>query len=482
MFEHRKQTLLPRRIFYARLARALGLGTVIILCSLAIGMAGYHYLEKLSWLDAFVNAAMILSGMGPLAQVQTSVGKLFAGCYALFSGIAFLTSIGVVFAPVFHRFLHKFHLEGISEGASTTEENPDSLKGGRRKGTGRHFKILSGILCGTIILAGAGCASTSSEKTLHRFDFTSAHMGTLFSISLYASEKSSAETAAEAGFKRIATLDEMMSDYRADSELMRLCDQPFGKPVPVSQDLFTILERSQQTSKLTAGAFDATIGPFTHLWRFSRKRKALPSAEQISEARAAFGWQKLRLDPKTRTATLLVPNMRLDLGGIAKGYAAEQALRILNSHGITRALVAASGDLAIGDPPPGERGWKIGITPIDSHTNDLAASLMLHNAGVSTAGDTEQAIEINGTRYSHIVDPSTGLGLTNRIQVTVIARDATISDGLDTGLCVLGAEKALRVVDSLPHVAAVILTKENGTVRILKSRRFARALEKTTAP
>src|SRR5439155_5065973 len=111
MFEQRKAPLLPLAVFYCRLARRAGIVAVIILGSLGIGMAGYHGFEKLSWLDAFVNAAMILSGMGPLAQVQTSVGKLFAGCYALFSGIAFLTSIGVVFAPVFHRFLHKFRSE-----------------------------------------------------------------------------------------------------------------------------------------------------------------------------------------------------------------------------------------------------------------------------------------------------------------------------------------------------------------------------------
>ena len=111
MFEQRKQPLLPRRVFYRRLRRSLGLALMIVLASLGIGMAGYHYFEKLSWLDAFLNASMILSGMGPVASIQTSAGKFFAGCYALFSGLAFITSIGVVFAPVFHRFLHKFHLE-----------------------------------------------------------------------------------------------------------------------------------------------------------------------------------------------------------------------------------------------------------------------------------------------------------------------------------------------------------------------------------
>src|SRR6266850_7134411 len=101
MFEHRRQALVPGRVFFARLGKAGALGVAIILCSLLLGMAGYHYLEKLSWLDAFVNAAMILSGMGPVAPIQTNAGKLFAGCYALFSGLAFITSIGVVLAPVF---------------------------------------------------------------------------------------------------------------------------------------------------------------------------------------------------------------------------------------------------------------------------------------------------------------------------------------------------------------------------------------------
>ena len=111
MFEHRKAPLLPRRAFYVRLARSAGVGFLIVLVSLSIGMMGYNFFEGLPWIDAFANAAMILSGMGPLTALQTSSGKLFAGCYALFSGLAFLIIMGLVFAPVVHRFLHKFHLE-----------------------------------------------------------------------------------------------------------------------------------------------------------------------------------------------------------------------------------------------------------------------------------------------------------------------------------------------------------------------------------
>ena len=118
MFEHRREPLSPRRVFYQRVARGFAMASALIAFSLGIGMAGYHFLENLNWLDAFTNAAMILSGMGPLAPLQTTTGKIFAGCYALFSGLAFLTSVGVVFAPIFHRFLHKFHLESKNASSS----------------------------------------------------------------------------------------------------------------------------------------------------------------------------------------------------------------------------------------------------------------------------------------------------------------------------------------------------------------------------
>ena len=124
MYENRSKPLLPRRQFYARIARSFWFGTLILTGSLGIGMIGYHELEKMPWLDAFANASMILSGMGPLAPLETSAGKLFAGCYALFSGLAFVTTVGVVFAPVFHRFIHKFHLEAAA--GNTAKKQRDS--------------------------------------------------------------------------------------------------------------------------------------------------------------------------------------------------------------------------------------------------------------------------------------------------------------------------------------------------------------------
>src|SRR5260370_24414493 len=146
--------------------------------------------------------------------------------------------------------------------------------------------------------------------------------------------------------------------------------------------------------------------------------------------------------------------MLLDLGAIAKGYAVEAALEVLRRYGVTRALVAASGDIAAGDPPPGARGWKVGIAPLDNPNAEPARFVLLSHAAVSTAGDTEQYVEIDGKRYSHIVDPHTGMGLTRRSSATVVARDGTTADGLDTAVRRLGPEKGLAPVEAT-HRAAV---------------------------
>jgi thiamine biosynthesis lipoprotein len=317
----------------------------------------------------------------------------------------------------------------------------------------------------------SGCQSPQVQ-TLHRFKFTHPAMGTLFTIELYGGDRTEAGKAAEAAFRRVDELEDIMSDYRADSELMRLCDQPFGKPVPVSADLFAVVEQAQKASALSGGAFDITVGPYVRLWRFARKRKVLPTPAELAAAAPAVGFRKLRLDGSARTITLVVPNMRLDLGGIAKGYAADQALLMLKGRGFNRALVAASGDIAIGDPPPGQPGWKVGIARIDARADETASTVLLHNCGISTSGDTEQHIEIGGVRYSHVIDPATGLGLTNRLQASVIAPSATLTDRLDNTLCILGIKRGLALADRLPRTAAMILNKRDGETQVFFSRRF----------
>jgi thiamine biosynthesis lipoprotein len=346
--------------------------------------------------------------------------------------------------------------------------NPSPPMGARE--VNRRFRVTAWLL--VLLLIIVGCKSETESRPLSRFEFNEPHMGTLFSVTLYAPDADTATAAAEAAFRRVAKLDRMMTDYDPKSELMQLCQRPVGEPTRVSPELFEIIGESLRVARETDGAFDITVGPMVRAWRAARKSKVLPTTEEIAELRKAVGSQKLRLDARNQTVTLLVPHMQLDLGGIAKGYAADQALAVMRKMGIKSALVAASGDIAIGDAPPGKTGWKIGIEALDSDTKHLARSVYLHNAGVSTSGGTEQFVEIGGVRYSHIIDPATGLGMTNRIQSTIIGPNATITDGLDTPTAIMGVKRALALVDSQPKLAAILFTHDADGVHEFASRQF----------
>jgi FAD:protein FMN transferase len=289
-------------------------------------------------------------------------------------------------------------------------------------------------------------------------------MGTTARIVLYAGAPDQADTAANAAFARIASLDATLSDYRADSELSRLTRAPPGTPVPVGDDLFTVLEAAQQMARRTHGAFDITVGPLSRLWRRARRQVALPSPEELAVARAKTGHRLLVLDPQRRTATIAASGMRLDAGGIAKGYAADEALATLRRAGVTRALVAVGGDLALGDRPPGANGWQVVLAGLGAGEAAPGSPLTLHGAGVSTSGDAEQWVEIDGHRYSHIVDPATGLGLTGRRSVSVVAADAMTSDMLATAVSVLEIEGGIALVDGTDGAAALVGTMAGATV------------------
>ena len=331
-----------------------------------------------------------------------------------------------------------------------------------------------------VAAVAAGCVGgcrTSSPTGLERFEFKQPHMGTLFTITLYAANAENARTASDAAFARVAALEQVMTDYDPESELMQLCRRPVGVPTQVSADLFEVLQKAQRVAAVTDGAFDVTIGPVIRLWRRARRTGELPTAEAIARAKEAVGWRNLKLDARQRTVTLAAPNMQLDLGGIGKGFAADNALATLREHSVSRALVAASGDIAVSEPPPGQRGWRVGIGMPERGDPRLARTLLLRNAAVSTAGDSEQFVEIGGQHYSHIVDPNTGYGLTNRLQVSVIARHATDTDVFDTTVRVLGGQRGLALVEAQLGMAAFVLKPEGQEISATESSRFRRFLE-----
>jgi len=233
-----------------------------------------------------------------------------------------------------------------------------------------------------------------------------------------------------------------------------------------------VLQRAQEVSRRCDGAFDVTVGPVVRLWRRSRRTQQLPDPEQLAQARELVGYEKVRLNEKDRSVQLTQAGMQLDLGGIGKGYAADAALKVLKQHGITRALVAAAGDIAVSGPPPDTPAWKVAIHPLDPEQKS-SRFLSLRHAAVSTSGDTEQFVEIGDKRYSHIVDPKTGMGLVGRMSATVLAKDGTASDSLAKVVCVLGPERGLKLIEATDGAAALFVRKTDSGVETFESKRFS---------
>jgi thiamine biosynthesis lipoprotein len=297
-------------------------------------------------------------------------------------------------------------------------------------------------------------------------------MASPFKIILYSTDATAARRASRAAYDRIAALNSILSDYDPDSELSRLSRAAGGPPVRVSPDLFEVLQQSKQIFERSGGAFDVTIAPVGRLWRRARRDHKLPDSKRLGEARQLVGSDKMILDASGRTVRLTKPGMRLDVGGIAKGYAAQAALEVLKAAGITRALVGGAGDIVVGDPPPDARGWKIAIAPLDPARSRPMRVLLLKSAAVSTAGDAEQFVIIHGHRYSHIVNPATGLGVEDRASVTVVAPDGATADALETTVYVLGPERGLKLVDETPGAAAIFFRLTPGGIKTFESARF----------
>jgi thiamine biosynthesis lipoprotein len=291
-----------------------------------------------------------------------------------------------------------------------------------------------------------------------RYAFEKAEMGLPVRVTLYAPDEGAARAAADRAFARVEALNAVFSDYDSDSELSRLSDTAgSGKAVAVGAELWRVLEFAQRVSSLSKGGFDMTVGPMVNLWRVARRKRELPKPERLLEARARVGYEGVELDPATRTALLRKPRMRLDAGGIAKGYAMEEALQVLRSLGLPRAMVAGGGDMALGEAPPGESGWRIEVSSLDASGAPAPRFLRLSNCSVATSGDLYQRLEIEGKRYSHIVDPRTGIGLTDHSLVTVVAARGIEADALSKVLAVLGPGEGLPLLEDFPGVAAYVV-------------------------
>jgi thiamine biosynthesis lipoprotein len=351
----------------------------------------------------------------------------------------------------------------------------------------RLLALLAVLLLTSCRSAAPAGLRADAPAPLTRFEYTQPKWGSVFKIVLYAPDEATAKRASDAAFARFDEMAEAVNDYDPRSEISKLSRLteagPMTRPVSVSRDLYHTLEVSRLAAEQSGGAFDVTVGPLVKLWRRSRELGQLPTKERLAAARASVGYQHIelaRVDGMTTdgrcfsqySVRLTAPKMRLDLGGIVTGYATQEALNVMRSRGVTRALVDAAGDLAASDPPPGRDHWRVAIQAIDDPSKTVGY-VRLANRAVSTSGDTYRFVEIDGVRYSHIIDPKTGLGLTRSVGVTVIADDGITADWLDTAIPVMDVEAALALVERTPGAAARITTlAPDGGIHVRESARF----------
>jgi len=297
-----------------------------------------------------------------------------------------------------------------------------------------------------------------TPDALERFAFTEPHLGTHVRLVLYAPNAVQAERAASNAFARVRALDAVLSDYKDDSELRRL-GRSTGS-TEVGPDLWAVLSNAQNVSRASGGAFDVTVGPLVMMWRQARISGRLPPKTVLEKRLAVVGWEKLKLakaggDRIGGTVTP-PPRTRLDVGGIAKGYIADRVLASLAADGCVHAMVDAGGDLALGLAPPGKEGWRVVVERPSAQGEGEGEDegegegkgedvLELASCGVASSGATYQFLELGGTRYSHIVDPRTGLGTTHGWQVTVTAPNAMLADAWASAFSVLGRDAAARL-------------------------------------
>jgi thiamine biosynthesis lipoprotein len=312
-----------------------------------------------------------------------------------------------------------------------------------------------------------------------RWAFEKAEMGVPFRVTLYAASASVAREAAEAAFARIEALNAVLSDYDSDSELSRLsASSGSGRFVAVDRDLWRVLECAQRFAERSGGAFDITVGPLVNLWRAARRKKELPATGRIQDALGRVGYRCLVLDPAVRAACLEVPRMRLDAGGIAKGYAAQEAVETLKARGVPACMVEGGGDIALGAPPPGRRGWRIEVAELDHPDAPPAQTIEVADCSVATSGDRYQRVTVDGVRYSHIVDPWTGVGLTDHSVVTVVASCGMEADALAKVVAVLGPARGLALVEEVPGARARVVRAPEARVEEHESTRWKEFREK----
>ena len=299
-------------------------------------------------------------------------------------------------------------------------------------------------------------------------------MGSPFKIVIYCNDSMHAVHLAKQSFKLIEDYVNIFSDYIDSSEMMKLTSSAKIKsqPVKVSDELLELLLKSKFAYEKSRGTFDITIGPIVKLWRKARKQQQFPANNLVQKMRKLSGFDNILIDSINKEITILKQGMQLDFGGIAQGYIAQKVIDFLSDQQVTSALVNASGDIVMSGAPPDNLGWTIGVNYPESENEILQKTLLIKNKAVTTSGDAFQFMEHNGKKYSHIIDPRSGYGITSKKNVTVIANDGTTADWLTKACTILSIKKAKKLAVQLG--AEVLITQiKKGKIIYYSTKGFA---------
>ena len=296
-------------------------------------------------------------------------------------------------------------------------------------------------------------------------------MGTFAHIIAVAPNSHTADKCIKAALQQLRNIEALMSYHRDDSELANVNRNAYKEPVKVSSQTFEVLQKAIEFSKLSEGAFDVTVGPLVDLWRQAAEANTVPSDDKLTEARSKVGYEKVILDADNMTVQFTVEGMKLDLGGIAKGYAIDKAVEAMANYGATAGLVDVGGNIRCFGKPKTRPHWRIGLqdpnenfgfrisdfgSPADA--GEPLLILKFNDAAVATSGHYRRFAQIQGKKYSHIIDTETGFSSDKLASVTIIAEDATTADALSTAVIVMGAEKGLALIKQLPETDAILIT------------------------
>ena len=293
-------------------------------------------------------------------------------------------------------------------------------------------------------------------------------MGTFGRVIAVAKNPGTAEKCIERAFEQLDSVEKLMSYHRDDSQIAEINHNAYKNPVRVSKPVFEVLQKAIEFSKVSGGAFDVTVGPLVDLWQRAGEANSVPTDAELEQARSEVGYEKLILDVNEMSVQFAVEGMKVDLGGIAKGYAIDRAVEAMQASGAIGGMVDVGGDIRCFGAPRGKECWLIGLEDPEKATEDFGAGntpllvLKLTDAAVTTSGDYQRYALIGGKKHSHIINTKTGDSSDKLTSVTIISKNATDADALATAVSVMGTEKGLALIETIPQTDAILIPASAG--------------------